>query len=396
MRTEVIDQSQQKENNLSIVLRRLMTDPDCTRVKLAAQTGLAQASITKIVSLLMNWGLVTEQETIGSGVGRRAVRLHLNGEKFTVAAIRINRDNICAVLMDMNRKASEFSRCEISFEEGAEHSVQKMIRMLKQLLKSSKVPICAIGVSVPGPFSYRTGRISLMSGYPGWERIDIKRELEDAFAVPVFVEHDANCGAVAEYWDRSINGRENLMFVAADMGIGAGMILNSALYRGKDGYAGEIGHASICYDGPLCECGNRGCLELYASTKALQRRYEEETGISSDVADILQKVRGGVAEAEKAYEETVNALACGLVSIVNVINPDAIVFSGRLAEGGRLFLSTVREVFRQRLMPDQIQQMTLEVSRLPVDPMLLGAGIVAFRNMLETPSYYFGINENKI
>ena len=103
MRTEVIDQSQQKENNLSIVLRRLMTDPDCTRVKLATQTGLAQASITKIVSLLMNGGLVTEQETIGSGVGRRAVRLHLNGEKFTVAAMKMKSSPaVWSILTVMN------------------------------------------------------------------------------------------------------------------------------------------------------------------------------------------------------------------------------------------------------------------------------------------------------
>ena len=394
MRKEVIDQTQQKENNLSIVLGKLMTDRDCTRVKLASQTGLAQATVTKIISQLMSWGIVSEQETIGTGVGRRAVRLHLHGEKYAVAALRINRDNICGALVNMNRQAENLVRCEISFEEGVENSVEKMKSLVRQLIETSRDGVCAIGVAVPGPFSYRTGRISLMSGFPGWDRVDIRRELEETFKLPVFVEHDANCGALAESWDAQ--REQNLLFVAADMGIGAGMILDSQLYRGKDGFAGEIGHASICFDGPVCECGNRGCLELYASTKALKQRYEGLTGIRGlGTSQILALVRQKEPAATQAYRETVRALACGLVSVTNIINPDTIVFAGRLTEGGGMFLETVEEVFRQRLMPEQRKHMNLEISAQQVDPMLLGAGIGAFANMLETPTVYFGNNKEK-
>ena len=396
MRTEVIDQAQQRETNLSIVLQRLMTDKDCTRVKLAAQTGLAQATVTKIVFQLIGWGVVSEQETIGSGVGRRAVRLHLRGERYAVAAVRINRDNIQVGLMDMNRQIRAFDRCDICIEDGPERSMEKLKGMLRQLIAEAGIPVSAIGVAVPGPFSYRTGRISLMSGFPGWDRIDLRTELESAFSLPVFVEHDANCGAVTEYWSRGLQDRENLLFVAADMGIGAGMILNSQLYRGKDGFAGEIGHASICFDGPQCECGNRGCLELYASIKALEKRYRERTGRMLDAEQILKEARQQEPEAAEAYQETVRALACGLVSVINVINPDTIVFSGRLTRGGPLFLKTLKEVLRQRLMPEQIRHMELEVCGETPDPMLLGAGIAAFTNMLENPSIYFETNKEHI
>ena len=397
MRKEVIDQTQQKENNLSIVLRELMTDRDCTRVKLASRTGLAQATVTKIITQLMGWGIVTEQETIGTGVGRRAVRLHLRGEKFQVAALRLNRDNICGALVDMNRQAGHFTRCTIRFEEGVENSLEKLKDMVRQLIAAAPEGICAIGVAVPGPFSYRTGRLSLMSGFPGWEKVDIRQELEDAFDIPIFVEHDANCGAVAEFWNTDRSKEPNLLFVAADMGIGAGMILDSQLYRGKDGFAGEIGHASICFDGPLCECGNRGCLELYASTKALERRYAQHTGCQeADAARILALVRQKDATATAAYTETVRALAYGLVSITNIINPDVLVFAGRLTEGGGLFSETLWEVFRQRLMPEQIRRMRLEISKQKVDPMLLGAGIGAFTNMLEMPTKYFATNTNQL
>lgn len=393
MRTEGIDQTQQKENNLSIILRRLMTGQDCTRVKLAAQTGLAQATVTKIISQLMDAGIVSEEESIGAGVGRRAVRLRLLGEQFVVAAVRINRDTICGTLVDMNRRTGTCAQCSISFEEGTSDSVRKLKALLHTLMDASKVPVCAIGVAVPGPFSCHTGRISLMSGFPGWDQIDLRAALEEDFPVPVFLEHDANCGAMAESWDRDMDSRENLLFVAADMGIGAGMILDSRLYRGKDGFAGEIGHASICYDGPLCECGNRGCLELYASTRAMEYRYFQHSGIRLDTARILELVRMQDPDASAAYIQTIQALACGLVNITNIVNPDAVVFSGRLSEGGPLFLSTIKDVLHRRLMPEQIRNMTLRISRQPIDPMLLGAAVIAFDNMLQTPSTYFFTNK---
>lgn len=390
MRDGVINQAEQKENNLSVVLRWLMTDRDCTRVKLAAKTGLAQATVTKIVSQLIAWGVVSEQESIGTGVGRRAIRLHLNAESYVVAAVRINRDNISAALIDLGGNLVVSSRCETGFEEGAQVSMEKLKQMLARLMEASAVPVLAIGAAVPGPFSYRKRRISLMSGFPGWSGIDIQGELERTFSLPVYVEHDANCGAVAELWRSEYGKRSNVLFVVSDMGVGAGMILDSRLYRGKDGYAGEIGHASICFDGPLCECGNRGCLELYASLRALERRYAGMEGMPQiSGEEIIHRAVRGEPEACDAYTATVHALGCGIVGVANIINPDTIVFSGRMTLGGSLFINTVRDVLQQRLRLEQMEQLTLRISTIPGDPMLLGAGITAFTNMLETPTIFF-------
>lgn len=397
MRDSTINQTEQKENNLAVVLRCLMADRDCTRVKLAAKTGLAQATVTKIVSQLMAWGAVSEQESVGNGVGRRAIRLHLQGERYRVAAVRINRDNVAAVLIDLNGRITASARRETGVQESAERSMEKLKEMLRELIAASPVPVSAIGAAVPGPFAYHKGRITLMSGFPNWNRrwhlIDIRGELEEAFRLPVFVEHDANCGAMAEFWRQDSNEKNNLMFVVADMGIGAGMILDSRLYRGKDGFAGEIGHASIQIDGPLCECGNRGCLELYASNKALCREYQERTGQTLKVRQIVALVREDDPVAREVYEKTIYALSCGLVNIINIINPDTIVFSGRLTAGGTLFMQTMKTVLQQRLMPDQMERLTLRVSDPEEDPMLLGAGIIAFTSLLETPSAFFNLNK---
>lgn len=398
MKINSINQTVQKENNLSVVLRELRACNECTRVRLAKQTRLAQASITKIVAQLIEWGLVEERESIGSGVGRKAVRLHLNSENYHVAAVRINRHYIIAAIYDMDGRLYDMTRCEINFTGGPESSLKKLIENLREMISRSSHPIMSIGVAVPGPFNYNTGRITLMSGFPGWNEIDIGAVLTDAFQLPVFVDQDANCGALAEMWYSNIESGSDMLFIAADRGIGAGLILNSQIYRGHDGYAGEIGHASINFFGPRCECGNRGCLELYASTIALENTYRDDlfdpmnpasTICNVSASKILELVRAGDPVACRAYSKTVTYLCFGVVGIINALNPRIVVFSDKMVNGGELFLTVARKTFQQYLMPEIYENLCIKTCTLDGDPMLLGASVLAFDHMLQTPSIYF-------
>lgn len=398
MKREAINQSFQKENNIAIVLRALRADADCTRVKLAKMTGLTQASITKIVTQLIEWGAVSERERVGSGAGRKATLLRLNSENYRVAAVRINRTYINVAIYDMDGRLYDTDRCDINFQEGAQCSAERMTTLMRGLLSRSKIPVRSIGVAVPGPYNYNTGRISMMSGFPGWNEIDIKAELENAFRLPTFVDQDANCGALAEMWYSSAGEDANILFVCADRGIGAGLILDSSLYRGYDGFAGEIGHASINIFGPRCECGNRGCLELYGSTVALENAYRQEAfdpmNSSSLLAnvnddDILALVRAGDAVACRVYSKTVSCLCFGVVGMINALNPDTVVFADKLVNGGDLFLTSANQTFKQYLMPEYYDRLHIKVCTLDGDPMLLGASVLAYDHMLLTPSRYF-------
>lgn len=314
MKNEVINQNTQKENNISVVLRTLHGDESCTRIRLSEATGLTQASITKIIALLIEWGAVSESESIGTGVGRKSVLLHLNSDRYRVAAVRINRTYIIAAIYDMDGRVYDMEKCEIHSQEGVRSSCSRVIQLLRKLLNRADTPPLAIGVAVPGPYNYNAGRISLMSGFPGWNEIDIKSELESCFDLPVFVDQDANCGALAELWYSESGKSDNMLFICADRDIGAGLILDSSIYRGRDGFAGEIGHSSINIFGPRCECGNRGCLELYGSTVALENAYRSEQFEPSNpdsllssinTNTILSLVRTGDHAACRAYRKTV-------------------------------------------------------------------------------------------
>jgi cation transport protein ChaC len=163
--------------------------------------------------------------------------------------------------------------------------------------------------------------------------------------------------------------------------------------RTCSGYAGEIGHGSINFAGPLCECGNRGCLELYASSEALKEAYAltrlSQGGEAPESQEVLRLVRAGESSAQDAYRRVVSHLAFGVVGLINALNPDCVVFADRMVEGGPLFLETVDGVLRRHLMPEVYSQLKVSVNRFPGDPMLLGASVVALDNLLMRPTGAF-------
>ncbi|MEG0640376.1 MAG: ROK family protein [Clostridia bacterium] len=399
-----INQASQKESNLSLVIRAIHGDPQCSRVRLSEQTGLKQATITKIINQLLNWGLVSEVEYCDEGacsVGRKPIRLTLNSENYLLMAVRINRDYLRVAIYDIMCNLCDFREVRIDVLEGVDVSMNQLKRMMHQAAQSVSKPIMGIGVALPGPFDSRHNRITLMSGFPGWEKIDIKQTFEDEFHIPVFLDHDARCGALAELWHGEHRFTGNLLYICCDRGVGAGLIVNGEIYRGSTGFAGEIGHTSINLYGPICECGNHGCLELYCSTGALEQEYRsatfdilnpanEQFGLAT-AQEILQLVRQGDSVAQKVYQKVTSYLAFGVVNVVNTLSPDVVIFADKMIEGGELFIQTVRATMKKFLLPAVYDHLIIDVATLGCkDPMLLGASVLVFEALLNQPSISFG------
>jgi predicted NBD/HSP70 family sugar kinase len=319
--------------------------------------------------------------------------LTLNADRFFLGAARINRNYIAAAVYDLAGTPLVFEQADRCPEDGAEASLSALAALVGRTLARAPGPVIGLGVALPGPFNARTGRITLMSGFPGWAAVDIQKGLRGVVDAPVFLEHDANCGALAELWYGEHRRDENLLYVVYDRGVGAGLIAGGRVYHGASGYAGEIGHTSINFAGPLCECGNRGCLELYASSEALRATYAQASlsagGDAPSASEILRRVRGGEAAARDAYRRVVGQLAFGVVGLINALNPDCVVFADRMVEGGELFLETVEGVLCRHLMPEVYRALKVSVNRLPGDPMLLGAGVAALDRLLDRPSGAF-------
>lgn len=397
----IVNKTSLRENNLMQIVRALHFNSNCTRVSLAHELGLTPAAITKLVNELLQSGLVAETSSIDSAKGRRPIRLKLNGGNYVALSGRINRDYISAAACDLDGRLCHYADERISPTFGTREIMRRLVQMLQEVRGKAERPVLALGMALPGPFDARHGRIAMMSGFPGWDQIDLRRELEQALELPVFLEHDANCGALAELWYGEHRNVRNMLYIVGDRGVGAGIISNGQIYRGVTGFAGELGHMSINCFGPLCECGNRGCLELYGSTIALEGEYQRSlfdlwqkgqgrsrTGRVT-ARDICRMVREEDMLARSAYEKTVGYLAFGTAGVINLLNPEAVIYSDKITDGGAYFLEVARSTLKRLLLPTVYNDLIIDTSRLQNDPavrdpMLLGASVVAFEELMES------------
>ncbi len=386
MKARGINRTFQKENNIKQIIQLLYRLETCSRVSLAKEMNLTQAAMTKRINPLIESGLVEEVNLIDTGSGRKPKQLKLASHKFSIVAGRINRDYVSASIFTLRGELIYGSSTSFDKDSQPEAVFEKFKDMVADVMRYTTSQVLGIGVAVPGPFNMFTNTVTLVSGFAGWNKVDIKGELEARFNIPVFLEQDANCGALAELWCRKDNRYNNIVYVTADRGVGSGLVVDGRVYHGNVGYAGEFGHMSINFDGPLCECGNRGCLELYCSTNALERRYQEMTGSKAlvKVPRIFELVKGGDETARRAYDEILKYLAFGCASIVNVMNPDVIIFADKITGGGEFFLSTMRRYLKQFLMSEIYSDLAIEVSSFNGDPTVLGASVNVLERMLET------------
>ncbi|GLX70969.1 ROK family transcriptional regulator [Paenibacillus glycanilyticus] len=377
-----------QEMNRSLVIRLMRRRQVCSRAELTQESGLNQSTITNIINELISWGIVVETGVIDGKKGRRSIGIKLNCEPYKIIGIRLARKSITVALYDL--EGIEYSKQQIPIDiaDGSTRAFNRMKELIKEMISSNSVgQVIAIGVVTPGPLLRNEGRIGLMTYFPGWEKINIQEELMRDFDLPVYIEHDAKAGALAHWWFGNSHQEQGVMiYVAAGQGVGAGIVVDGKVFRGSLGMAGEIGHMSIDFKGPKCECGNRGCLELYCSTSALLQTLNKEHASLKSVWKAIHEEETG--DAVEAVRQAAWFLGFGLVNIINTFNPDRIILGDEFAEAGALLHDTVRSVINEYVLPDVSNKLTVELAADDMDTMLVGSAIVAIESILDQPSSY--------
>ncbi len=385
-----------------MILRLLKKNNVCSRAKLAKQSGLKQATITNIINDFLEWGLVKETGVISGEKGRSSIGVQINHRNYYVVGVRLARGYFRIGLFDIYGIRVFEERFENEKSVGAQCVVAKMKAEISRLIKNNRDKnIIGIGIAVPGPYFSREGRIVDITDFPGWSKIQFKEEMTNAFDLPVVIDHDANAGAVAEWWiapNKQLTG--TMVYLAVEEGLGAGIIKDGVLFRGAMGTAGEIGHVSIDINGPLCVCGNRGCLTNYASTKYLMERVKEKL---PEYPDSLLKegfsFQDVVCAADKKdplavtmFCEVMRNLAAGMINILCAYSPDEIVIGGMMCEFGDNLLKVLMKYVDGHTFPNFTEQISIELSTLGPDPSFVGAAALAIDYCLREA----GIFENAV
>lgn len=385
-----------QEMNRALIIRLLRQMPVCSRADLAKATGLKRATITNIIGDLINWGLVKEMGIIDGDKGRRSIGITLNSGVYKVIGVRLARKYFSVGLFDISGTEYSIRTEEIDNLSDSEATLEKMKNIIEDILKQEGANnVIGIGCAIPGPFFRNEGKMALITELAGWEKISLKEELESLSGLPVYLEHDANVGALAEWWLGS-NRRESgtLVYVAAGQGVGAGIVMEGKVFRGSVGVAGEIGHMSIAYDGPQCECGNNGCLTNYSSTIALMKEIEKQLPAypgsvlkgNCTLDSVFEAIEEEDPLAVEVFAKIAKYLGFGLVNMVYAYNPDVIIIGDELARAGSRLLRICRETVEKHLSPNLFKSLSIDISSFKKDSVLIGAGALAVDNVFRRPS----------
>jgi predicted NBD/HSP70 family sugar kinase len=389
------------EMNRSAIVRILQQREVCTRAEIAKMMGLTQASITKLVAYLIDMGIVSEVGIVKGNGNRRSIGLRLNAEKNLVIGVKFSRHVFAIGVFDISGKLYTQSETEFSLDENTGKVLTAMKDQIRKLLDEYE-NVVAIGLALPGPYLRKEGRIAMVTRMPSWHNINFIDEFKNEFDKPVFIEQDANAGALAEWWFGD-HGRplSSLTYFLVGEGVGSGIVDHDRLLLGYQGIASEVGHISIDFNGSTCECGNKGCLELYCSTMALLKKAEKELpelfkekyeNRSEAVARIVEAARKGNEKAIRVLQEIATYIGYGCVTLINAYDPEIIVIGDSVSQGDEFLLPTIKKIVEERTIPEVSSKVRIEISRLKVDPTLYGAAAIATDRVLRKPSEYLASN----
>ena len=255
-------------------------------------------------------------------------------------------------------------------------------------------PPNAVGISIGGPLDHEQGRVLNFPHLPGWKNLPLASLLSEAFGVPALLDNDANLGALAEYrWGRG-EGADPFVYLTISTGIGGGIILGGKLFHGMASGGGEVGHITVQTNGPLCDCGNRGCLERMASGTNIARRARERLEKEPEKGTFLRELVGEKTDditAEMVLEgyraddelsrevwlEAAEYIAIGLGNIIHVLSPERIVLGGGVVLAGDDLINPVRERMRDHVYYIPVDRIDLQAAALGHDSALLGAATMA-------------------
>ena len=403
-----------KTLNRMNILNIIKKNEAISRQQIAEMTGLTPPASTGIIRDLIEQGLVKESGLGLSQGGRRPVELAFHAQAAYVLGIEITSKETTLALADLQNKPELLKSFPLAMNE-PQTALPALAAAVKEVLAScaqQSKKILGIGIAFPGMLTISgcDVRRAVNLG-PLWRDYPIKSFLEESLGLPVFLETNSKAAALGEKWFGGGKGCENLIYINMGEGISAGIILNHNIFQGSQGYAGQIGHMVMEEDGPLCRCGNRGCLEALCGAPALLQRVrdnwqhlqendwlnlQEKDKMTLSVGEFLQALNQQDTCASSVAKEAMRYMGMAVANMINFYNPDKVFIGGKLAFAAELFLAELHQVVRAHVFSEVGAVTPVEISAMGADSGVIGACALALRKLLhsaDSPLFAFSVSE---
>lgn len=381
---DVVNPSSIRERNLSQVLKLIHERGSISRASMVREIGLSATAISSIVAELLDSGYISEGGAGKSSGGRRPILVEFNPDHRWVVGIDLGASHISTILSNLSGeiKVKKYKKFDVANDpKGA---LEVVYSQISGSLSENKIlrGILGIGLAVPAPLEGE--KLDTLSPVilPRWKDIKVADIIERGFGIPVYMDNDANAGALAEKWWGRGRGVTNMVYIKLGTGVGSGLIIQDDIFRGSGGTAGEIGHTTIDINGPQCRCGNFGCMESFVGIPAILEKTAERisknspSSLDPDHIDIDSITRAALEQDPIACEIVRGAgrdLGIAIANSINLINPELIVLGGDLVEAGDVFMEAVCASAFSRSISKAVSEVTITSSTFYEEVVSVGA-----------------------
>jgi predicted NBD/HSP70 family sugar kinase len=368
-----------RERNRLRVIDALRTRGAISRADIARQTGLSRSTVSSLVGDLQAAGLVVERVAESAAPaspqgGRPPVLVALDQSAGAVVGLDFGHDSLRVAVADLSYAILAETYAELEVDTAAQDALDTAARLVGELIEEAGVErdrVLAAGMGLPGPIERESGVVHSPI-LPSWVGLNPANEMEERLELPVHLDNDANVGALGESTFGVGRGTHVMAYLRLSAGIGAGLVINGRPFRGARGIAGEIGHVLVDPQGPICRCGNRGCLETFVAGPALCELLRRSHGPLT-VRDLLRLAEEGDAGCQRVLADAGRVVGRAVADLCNYLNPDLVVVGGDLSVAGDVLLEPMREAVRRFAIPAAVEDVEIVAGTLGGRAELLGA-----------------------
>ena len=363
-----------RDINRQIVLNYVRERGPISRAEIAQETALQRSTVSLIVDQLKEGGLIEEVSGESRG-GRPPILLSLRTAD--AVAIGVDLGTITTVVATSDLAGRVLEQEEFQTDPDARKTMARVIACAREFVRRGGGTIEGVGVSLPGLVDQETGTATYIPHFK-WRDWEVAKELREAVGLGVFVENDANAAALAELWfgRPEIRKVRDFIIVLVEEGVGAGIVFDGQVYRGRSGAAGEFGHMTIGQGAPVaCAAGSRGCWEAFSSQRAALARYEQSSGGVAGRVDFKQFVDlalEGDSAARAALRETAHYLGVGIANLTQGLAPEAVIVGGPIVRAWPLIVGDIKAAVGEGICRG-LPPAHIIASTLGEQPTLMGA-----------------------
>ena len=380
--------------NQTTILHSIFKKGLSSRKQISIETGLDTATVSRSVVPLIENGIIEEVGMSKGARGRGSINLDFTSSGRYFLCLRIQRRDFSIAINNLKGEVIDTQTVDISVNKSVDMTFSDIVTTMNHYYKKYK-QFEGIGVAVPGPFLEFNEKIILITENPTFQGFDFVKSLRNEYPnTSIYSIHDAKAAGISEWRSHSNKKDEGvLLYVSAGQGIGSSIVVNGVPFRGADGLAGELGHTSINIDGPKCKCGNRGCLELYASRITLMENINQRITLEEEFHNqklfnfnsLLEGfLNGNILEVEEVTK-VAKYLAIGISNCINFVNPSLVVIGDEFSHFGENFLESIKSEVKMRLLPKTYQTVEIILSSKKNDSVLEGAFINSITKTYLTP-----------